>query len=84
MLKKVPHVNDVGAIVEPAEPNAFKFERFIFDLLPAAARAIVIETDPRQSFAPVKNPTGATKDSPETCRAAMVGATPGLARRGWG
>jgi UDP-N-acetylglucosamine/UDP-N-acetylgalactosamine diphosphorylase len=71
-LKKVPHVNTAGAIVEPVEPNAFKFERFIFDLLPAAARAIVIETDPRQSFAPVKNPPGAAKDSPETCRAAMV------------
>jgi UDP-N-acetylglucosamine/UDP-N-acetylgalactosamine diphosphorylase len=71
-LKKVPHVDAAGAIVEPTEPNAFKFERFIFDLLPAAARAIVIETDPRQSFAPVKNPPGAAKDSPETCRAAMI------------
>jgi UDP-N-acetylglucosamine/UDP-N-acetylgalactosamine diphosphorylase len=77
-LKKVPHVDAAGAIVEPVEPNAFKFERFIFDLLPAAARAIVIETDPRKSFAPVKNPPGAAKDSPETCRAAMAAL-----HRGW-
>ena len=38
-LKKVPYVDEQGCSVDPAEPNAFKFERFIFDLLPAAERA---------------------------------------------
>ncbi len=70
-LKKVPFVDARGQTIEPAKPNAFKFERFIFDLLPAAARSIVVETDPQRTFAPVKNPPGAAKDSPETCRAAM-------------
>jgi UDP-N-acetylglucosamine/UDP-N-acetylgalactosamine diphosphorylase len=71
-LKKVPYIDGQGCSVEPAEPNAFKFERFIFDLLPAAERAIVVETDARRTFAPVKNPPGAAKDSPDTCRAAMM------------
>ncbi len=32
--KKVPYVDPSGQLVEPSEPNATKFERFIFDLLP--------------------------------------------------
>ncbi|MEX0792403.1 MAG: UDPGP type 1 family protein, partial [Pirellulaceae bacterium] len=32
--KKVPHLDEQGNLVEPEEPNAIKFVRFIFDLLP--------------------------------------------------
>ena len=32
--KKVPYIDASGDRVEPKEPNALKFERFIFDLLP--------------------------------------------------
>ena len=71
-FKKVPYVDADEQIIEPAELNAFKFERFIFDLLPAAERAVVVETDAMRAFAPLKNPPGATKDSPETCRAAIA------------
>ncbi|MGC3967622.1 MAG: UTP--glucose-1-phosphate uridylyltransferase [Pirellulales bacterium] len=35
--KKVPYVGEAGQIVEPQQPNALKFEKFIFDLLPACA-----------------------------------------------
>ena len=56
--KKVPHIDAAGRRVEPAVPNAIKFERFIFDLLPAAARAIVVEVDPAALFAPLKNASG--------------------------
>ena len=34
--KKVPHCDDSGNTVTPATPNAFKFEKFIFDVLPDA------------------------------------------------
>ncbi len=70
--KKAAHIDERGKQVEPAEPNAFKFERFIFDLLPAAQRAIVVEADAAQSFAPVKNAPGDNRDSPDTARAMMV------------
>lgn len=70
--KKVAHIDEQGNPAEPAEPNAFKFERFIFDLLPAAERAIVVEADAAQSFAPVKNAPGDKRDSPDTARAMTV------------
>ena len=71
-LKKVPYIEDRGKLIEPLSPNAVKFERFIFDLLPLARRAIVVEVDPQQAFAPLKNPPGAATDSPESVENQMV------------
>jgi UDP-N-acetylglucosamine/UDP-N-acetylgalactosamine diphosphorylase len=70
--KKVPHVDEAGQPVDPQEPNATKFERFIFDLMPLAQRAIVVEVHPATSFAPVKNAPGAASDTPELAQAQMV------------
>jgi len=78
--KVVPHVDSAGNRIEPAEPNAIKFERFIFDLMPAAGRAIVVEVDPARSFAPVKNASGAEFDSPETAQAQMIALHAGWLR----
>ncbi|HZZ28675.1 MAG TPA: UDPGP type 1 family protein [Pirellulales bacterium] len=71
-LKKVPYFDDMENHIEPTVPNAIKFERFIFDLLPLARKAIVVETDPASSFAPVKNRPGEERDSPDTCRNLMT------------
>ncbi|MFC1758654.1 UTP--glucose-1-phosphate uridylyltransferase, partial [Planctomycetota bacterium] len=70
--KSVPHINDVGELVEPTTPNAIKFERFIFDLMPAAKNALVVEAETDRIFAPLKNASGAEKDTPETTRAAIA------------
>jgi UDP-N-acetylglucosamine/UDP-N-acetylgalactosamine diphosphorylase len=70
-LKKVPYINAAGEYVEPSEVNAIKFERFIFDLLPEAENAFVVETLPSESFAPVKNAPGASTDTPESARQAI-------------
>ncbi len=70
--KKVPHIDDFGRRVDPPTANAIKFERFIFDLLPSAARAIVVEIDAAKGFAPVKNAPGEKQDTPEAVQAAMV------------
>lgn len=67
--KKVPYVDAEGQLKEPDEPNAYKFERFIFDALPLAKRALVVEADRSGEFNPVKNASGS--DSPETARNAM-------------
>lgn len=67
--KKVPYVNEAGERVEPPEPNAHKFERFIFDALPLAQTTLVVEGNRSREFNPVKNATGS--DSPETSRAAI-------------
>lgn len=64
--KAVPFVDAEGRTVRPKAPNAYKFERFIFDALPFARRSLLVEMDRREEFAPLKNATG--EDSPETCR----------------
>tara|TARA_R110002049_G_scaffold4601_6_gene32916 strand:+ start:131341 stop:132738 length:1398 start_codon:yes stop_codon:yes gene_type:complete len=76
--KKVPFLDKSGVLVEPESPNATKFERFIFDLLPAATNAIVVEGLPSECFAPVKNADGAPADTPELARQAVVDL-----HRGW-
>ena len=70
--KKVSYVNDEGEHVDPDKPNAIKFEQFIFDLLPAAQRSLVVEVDEQAVFAPLKNRPGADRDSPETVQAQMI------------
>ena len=78
--KRVPHVDATGERIEPAAPNAVKFERFIFDLLPAARDAIVVEVDPAKAFAPVKNASGEKQDTPELVRAALIALHQGWLR----
>lgn len=71
--KKVPYVDlATGTVVHPAEANAIKFERFIFDLMPAARNALVVEVDAARQFAPLKNASGQGQDTPESVRAQMA------------
>jgi UDP-N-acetylglucosamine/UDP-N-acetylgalactosamine diphosphorylase len=70
--KKVAYIDQNGECIEPASPNAIKFERFIFDLLPLANNALVVEVDRATCFAPVKNADGASSDTPSAAKAAMV------------
>ncbi len=70
--KKVAFIDPSGRRIEPDKPNAIKFERFIFDLMPAARNAIVVEVDPATAFAPLKNGSGAATDTPESVKAQMV------------
>ena len=69
--KPVPFVNPAGEMVQPTAANAIKFERFIFDLLPLAEKAIVVEGEARQVFAPVKNANGAPTDTPTATQQAI-------------
>lgn len=69
--KKTPHVDEHGERVEPAKPNAYRFERFIFDLLQVAERALVVEADPAEAFAPVKNSDSEVTDNPRLAKAAL-------------
>ncbi len=68
-IKKVKFVDGDGRAVEPKEPNAVKFETFIFDALPLAGRYAVVECDRAVEFEPLKNATG--PDSPATVRQKM-------------
>jgi len=68
--KKVPFCDEAGNTVKPAEPNAFKFEKFIFDVLPDAARSLNLAFLREDEFSPVKNATGS--DSPATAQRDMI------------
>ncbi len=70
--KKVQCLDGDGKVMEPEQPNAIRFERFIFDLLPLAKKALVVEVDAAEAFAPVKNSDEEPTDSPRTAKAAMV------------
>jgi UDP-N-acetylglucosamine/UDP-N-acetylgalactosamine diphosphorylase len=70
--KKVPYIDEAGRHVEPKHPNALKFERFIFDLLPHAKNATVVEYPERDVFAPLKNAPGADRDTPQYVRQLMI------------
>ena len=70
--KAVGYVDGSGEFIKPREPNAIKFERFIFDLLPAARNGLVVEIDPAEGFSPLKNASGAAEYTPEMVQDAMV------------
>lgn len=67
--KKVPFVDlQSGERTKPEKENAVKFERFIFDLMPSAKHSIVVEVDPPNHYAPLKNAPGSPTDGPETVK----------------
>ena len=68
--KKVPHCNDDGDIIKSLEPNAYKFEKFIFDALPHAEQSLNVVFAREDEFSPVKNADGA--DSPVTAQCDMM------------
>ena len=67
--KKVDHVAPSGKIHRPSQPNAMKFEQFIFDILPQAQRWLVVETKREDEYAPLKNAHG--DHSPESVQRAL-------------
>lgn len=68
--KKVPFVDESGNRVVPESANATKFECFVFDALPRAARAVILETVRADEFSPIKNSSGT--DSPDTSRRDLI------------
>lgn len=70
--KAVPCIDATGRRITAAAPNAYKFERFLFDLMPLARTVTLVEVDPAEGFAPLKNAAGAAADTAEHVRAAMV------------
>ena len=79
--KKVACLDAEGRLIEPDEPNALRFERFIFDLLPRAQRALVVEADPFFAFAPVKNSDDEPTDNPRRAKAAILSLHRALLRQ---
>ncbi len=63
--KIVPYVDDSGVLIKPDKANAVKLEMFVFDAMPLAKQTVILETQRREEFSPVKNGNGL--DSLATC-----------------
>ena len=59
-------IDEKGNVINPTEPNAYKFEAFIFDAFSSIPEMLVMRVKREEEFAPVKNAEGV--DSPETAR----------------
>lgn len=64
--KKIPFMNEQGELVKPEEPNGYKFEELILDMISMLENCLVFEVDREKEFAPVKNKTGV--DSVDSAR----------------
>lgn len=64
--KKIPYIDESGALIKPAEPNGFKFEQLVLDMIHQLSTCLPYEVIREHEFAPIKNPTGI--DSVESAR----------------
>lgn len=62
--KKAPYMNEKGEFIKVKEPNAYKYEAFIFDGFAYFDNISILRGRRNEDFAPVKNAEG--PDSPET------------------
>lgn len=65
-LKKNSYINEEGKEIIPTEPNAYKFESFIFDAFELFDDIAILRGKRKEDFAPVKNKEGV--DSPRTAK----------------
>lgn len=64
--KKIPHLDENGNLVKPEEPNGYKFEQLVLDMIHQMKNTIPFEVVREKEFAPIKNKTGV--DSVESAR----------------
>ena len=62
--KKAEYLDNNGEIIKPTEPNAYKFETFIFDAWEYFDDIAILRGKREEDFAPIKNKDGV--DSPKT------------------
>lgn len=56
--KKIPYIDEAGNLVKPEEPNGYKFETLILDLIQMLDTCLPFEVIREKEFAPIKNKTG--------------------------
>ena len=68
-FKKASYMDEKGNVINPTEPNAYKFETLILDMIYMMDDCLSFEVEREKEFAPVKNATGV--DSVDTARALL-------------
>lgn len=64
--KKIPYLDENGDLVKPEEPNGYKFEQLVLDMIHELDSCLPYEVVRNHEFAPIKNKTGV--DSVESAR----------------
>jgi UDP-N-acetylglucosamine/UDP-N-acetylgalactosamine diphosphorylase len=64
--KKIPYLDEKGELVKPEEPNGYKFENLVLDMIHQMRSCLPFEVVREKEFAPIKNKTGV--DSVESAR----------------
>ena len=68
--KKIACLDEDGNPVDPSEPNGYKFEQLVLDMVRELDTCLPIEVDRQKEFAPIKNRTGidSVESARELCR----------------
>lgn len=64
--KKIPYINENGEYIKPEEPNGYKFETLVLDMIKLMDNCLPYEVERKYEFAPIKNKEG--NDSIATAR----------------
>lgn len=64
--KKIPCLNEAGELIKPEEPNGYKYEQLVLDMIHELDSCLPYEVERNYEFAPIKNKTGI--DSVESAR----------------
>lgn len=64
--KKIPYMDAQGNFISPEEPNGYKFETLVLDMVHLMDNCLAYEVERNREFAPIKNKTGV--DSVESAR----------------
>lgn len=67
--KKIPYLNENGQLMKPEEPNGYKYESLVLDMIHQMDSCLPFEVVRNKEFAPIKNMTGV--DSVESARALL-------------
>lgn len=68
--KAIPYIGDDGELVNPSEPNGYKFETLALDMIAYMGTCLPFEVDREKEFAPIKNATG--NDSIDSARKLLM------------
>lgn len=69
--KKIPYIDDKGELISPTEPNGYKFETLVVDMIRMMDDTVPYEVVREKEFAPIKNLHGV--DSLDTARELLKG-----------
>ena len=68
--KKIPCLDEAGELIRPEEPNGYKYEQLVLDMIHELDSCLPYEVERNYEFAPIKNRTGidSVESARELCR----------------